>query len=134
MAQHSTSDVHGISRVFHAIDSASSRAGTAAAVLVTVVGFLIVITIVGFRSELEYVFTTIAAAITLVMVFAIQHAQTRQQMALQIKLDEILRALPGTDERLVHIEIASDQELSDFEDETTAHHVSMRSDGDGPAR
>jgi low affinity Fe/Cu permease len=35
-----------------------------------------------------------------------QHTQTRQQIALQHKLDELLRALPGADERLIHLEKA----------------------------
>ena len=45
-----------------------------------------------------------AAGITLVMVFVLQHTQTSQQLALQRKLDELLRALPGTDERLIQVE------------------------------
>jgi low affinity Fe/Cu permease len=51
-------------------------------------------------------FAAVAAGITLVMVFVIQHTQTRQQIALQHKLDELLRALPGADERLIHLEKA----------------------------
>ena len=49
-------------------------------------------------------FGTVAAGITLVMVFVLQHTQTSQQLALQRKLDELLRALPGTDERLIQVE------------------------------
>lgn len=49
-------------------------------------------------------FEGVAAGITLVMVFVLQHTQTRQQLALQRKLDELLRALPGTDERLIKVE------------------------------
>ena len=48
-----------------------------------------------------------AAGITLVMVFVLQHTQTSQQLALQRKLDELLRALPGTDERLIQVETES---------------------------
>jgi len=39
-------------------------------------------------------FEALAAAVTLVMVFALQHTQMRQQAAVQRKLDEILRVLP----------------------------------------
>jgi low affinity Fe/Cu permease len=52
-------------------------------------------------------FEALAAAVTLVMVFALQHSQARQQIALQRKLDEILRVLPGADTRLVHFETGS---------------------------
>jgi len=131
MGPHTTTDVHGISRFFHAIDSASARAATSAIVLVTVVVVIVAIAIVGFRSELEYVFTTCAAAITLVMVFSIQHTQSRQQLALHIKLDELLRALPQADDRYVHIEVGSDDELDEMESRTRAHHASLREDSDG---
>jgi len=62
-------------------------------------------------SEVLTSFEALAAAVTLVMVFALQHTQARQQTALQRKLDEILRVLPGADTRLVHLETAADPEL-----------------------
>src|SRR5213080_1581715 len=45
------------------------------------------------------------------MVFVIQHTQARHQRATQCKLDEILRAMPGTDNSLLTLEHASDEEL-----------------------
>ena len=62
-------------------------------------------------------FEALAAAVTLVMVFALQHTQARQQAALQRKLDEILRVLPGADNRLVQVETAHDAELAAFADQ-----------------
>jgi len=56
-------------------------------------------------------FEALAAAVTLVMVFALQHTQMRQQAAVQRKLDEILRVLPGADQRLLHLETAPRAEL-----------------------
>jgi len=126
MAQRTTTDVHGISRIFHSIDALSSRAACSAIVLVTAVVAIITISIVGFESELEYIFTTCATAVTLVMVFAIQHTQSRQQLSMQIKLDELLRALPQADDRFVHIEVGPDSELEVMESRTTAHHAALR--------
>jgi low affinity Fe/Cu permease len=57
------------------------------------------------------VFQTVVAAVTLAMVFVIQHTQARQQAATQRKLDEILQALPGADNALLALEHASDDEL-----------------------
>lgn len=45
------------------------------------------------------------------MVFVIQHSQARHQRATQRKLDEILLAIPGTDNALLTLEHASDDEL-----------------------
>jgi low affinity Fe/Cu permease len=128
MAQRTTTDVHGLSRIFHVIDALAARATASAVVFVAVVISVGAIALTGFSSELQFVFTTFAAAITLVMVFVIQHTQSRQQLALQIKLDELLRALPQADDRLVHIEVGSDDELQELETRNTAHHASLRDD------
>ena len=52
-----------------------------------------------------------AASQFLVMVFVLQHTKMRQQAAVQRKLDEILRVLPGADQRLLHLETAPQAEL-----------------------
>lgn len=55
--------------------------------------------------------TGFPATLTLAMVFVIQHTQARHQRATQRKLDEILFTMPGTDNTLVTLEHASDDEL-----------------------
>jgi len=42
--------------------------------------------------------------------------QVRQQVAVQRKLDEILRVLPGADQRLLHLETAPQAELDAFDE------------------
>ncbi len=68
-----------------------------------------------FPTRLETVFQTMVAAVTLAMVFVIQHTQARQQAVTQRKLDEILRALPDTDKSLITLENASDVALREAE-------------------
>jgi len=65
----------------------------------------------GFPARWETVFQTLVAALTLAMVFVIQHTQARHQRATQRKLDEILLALPDADKSLLTLEHASDAEL-----------------------
>jgi low affinity Fe/Cu permease len=60
-------------------------------------------------------FAAVAGAVTLVMVFVLQHTQTRLQEALHHKLDEVLHALPDADDRLIKLESASDSELGEVE-------------------
>jgi low affinity Fe/Cu permease len=80
--------------------------------VVAVAGVWLTISIVaGFPARWETVFQTVVAAITLAMVFVIQHSQVRHQRASQRKLDEILLAIPGTDNALLTLEHASDDEL-----------------------
>ena len=66
---------------------------------------------VRFPSLGERIFQTLVAALTLAMVFVIQHTQAREQAATQRKLDEILQALPGADNAFLTLEHASEDEL-----------------------
>jgi low affinity Fe/Cu permease len=66
---------------------------------------------VGFPHWWEIVLYSTTASITVVMVFAIQHTQGREQLVTQRKLDELLRAQPGADDHLIAAEVASDEEL-----------------------
>ncbi len=77
-----------------------------------------------FPTRLETVFQTMVAAVTLAMVFVIQHTQARQQAVTQRKLDEILRALPGTDKSLITLENAPDVALQ----EAARRHLDARTD------
>jgi low affinity Fe/Cu permease len=73
--------------------------------------WLIVSIVAGFPGRWETIFETVVAALTLAMVFVIQHTQGRHQRASQRKLDEILLAIPGTNRALITLEHASDEEL-----------------------
>jgi low affinity Fe/Cu permease len=80
--------------------------------VVTAAGAWLTVSIVaGFPARWETVFETVTSALTLAMVFVIQHTQARYQRATQRKLDEILLAMPGTDNSLLTLEHASDDEL-----------------------
>jgi low affinity Fe/Cu permease len=84
---------------------------TAAFVAAVAGTWLIVSIATGFPAQWEIIFDTVVSAVTLAMVFIIQHTQARHQLATQRKLDEILFAMPGTDNALVTLEHASDDEL-----------------------
>jgi low affinity Fe/Cu permease len=60
----------------------------------------------------DSVFQTLVAAVTLAMVFVIQHTQSREELVTQRKLDEILHALPHADNAVIALEEASDDEVS----------------------
>jgi len=84
----------------------------AVVLVVAAAGVWIIVSIVtGFPARWETIFQTVVAALTLAMVFVIQHTQARHQRATQRKLDEILLTMPGTDNALVTLEHASDDEL-----------------------
>ena len=45
------------------------------------------------------------------MVFLIQHAQNKENRALQLKLNELIAAMEGASNRLIDVEDLSDREL-----------------------
>jgi low affinity Fe/Cu permease len=83
---------------------------TAFGVLAAGVAWVAVSAAFRFPSGWERIFQTLVAAVTVVMVFVIQHTQAGHQAATQRKLDEILRALPEADNTLLALEHASDDE------------------------
>lgn len=99
------------SRQLHRLnDLVASSAATAVAAAVSSL-FLMAALLADSASRWLTAFEALAAAVTLVMVFALAHTQARQQAAVQRKLDEILRVLPGADPRLLHVESAHPAEL-----------------------
>jgi low affinity Fe/Cu permease len=100
-----------VSLLLSKADQYASRPAAAVVVLAAAGAWVVVSTVAGFPAQWETIFETVVAALTLVMVFIIQHTQARHQRATQRKLDEILLALPGTDNALVTLEHASDAEL-----------------------
>src|SRR5687768_5603044 len=60
----------------------------------------------------ESVLVVVTALVTFVMVFLLQSAQERHTRAIQLKLDELLRAVEGArDHRLVGVEQKGSEEL-----------------------
>jgi low affinity Fe/Cu permease len=93
------------------VDVLASRPLAALVVLTVDTAWVLVSVAAGFPSRWENVFQSLVAALTLAMVFVIQHTQARPQAATQRELDEILQALPGADNALMALEHASDDAL-----------------------
>jgi low affinity Fe/Cu permease len=124
-----TNPTRRISRVLHWIADLTSRTGAALVVAIAVVIFGIILASDGFPASWETSFSAVAAAVTLVMLFVIQHTQSRHQIALQLKLDELIIASPIADDQLVRIEAADLDELDERTRGQQALHESLR-DGD----
>ena len=67
--------------------------------------------IFGFSDTWQLFINTGTTIITFLMVFLIQNTQNRDGAAMQIKLDELIRALQGAHNELVDLEDLSDREL-----------------------
>src|SRR5437868_14554549 len=82
--------------------------------------FLIIVTwaltgpIFNFSDTWQLVINTGTTIITFLMVFLIQSTQNRDSTAMQLKLDELLRAVKGAHVAFVDLEELSDEELEEI--------------------
>jgi low affinity Fe/Cu permease len=104
------------SRALHRTGEVTSHAATGLLAAGLVVVWLVVGIVESFPDWWETVLYSVSASVTFVMVFAIQHTQSRQQSATQRKLDELLRSTSSADNRLIAVEEAPDEELEAFAD------------------
>ena len=104
------------SRWLYRVDHYSSLPVVATAVAALLVAALIVGIVLGFPDGWIIAFESGTSAVTLAMVFVIQHTQSREQAATQRKLDELLRALPEAQTGLIMLEEASEERMKEVEE------------------
>jgi len=85
------------------------------AVLVVLV-WMVTGPVFAFSNTWQLVINTGTTIITFLMVFLIQNTQNRDTEAMQIKLDELIRATQGANNRLLDLEEMEDRELEEFRD------------------
>jgi low affinity Fe/Cu permease len=89
------------------------------AACVAVIGWAVLGPRYGFSDTWQLVINTGTTIVTFLMVFIIQNAQNRDARAMQLKLDELIRAVKGARTGMVRLEEMTDQELcalaGDFE-------------------
>ena len=86
-----------------------STAFAAAAVLIAL--WFVSGPVFGFSNTWQLVINTATTIVTFLMVFVIQNTQNRDGAAVQIKLDEIIRALQGAHNTLLDTEELTEREI-----------------------
>jgi low affinity Fe/Cu permease len=71
----------------------------------------------------QLVINTATTILTFLMVFLLQNMQNRDSRAMQVKLDELLRALKGARTELVNLENVTEEELTRYCDEFKTLHL-----------
>lgn len=100
----------------------------AGAVLVIVV-WLITGPTFHFSDTWQLIINTATTIITFLMVFLIQNTQNRDAKAVQLKLDELIRALKGARNQLVDLEDLSDEELKKLKEQFQRMRKQAENDG-----
>jgi len=71
----------------------------------------------------QLVINTSTTILTFLMVFLLQNMQNRDSRAMQVKLDELLRAMKGARTELVNLENVTEEELTRYCEEFKTLHL-----------
>jgi low affinity Fe/Cu permease len=99
-------------------------------VVVLTVAWIIVGIRVGFSDTWQLTMSTVASQVTLLIAFLLQNTQSRDTRALQLKLDELLRATERARNEMIRLEDLSDEQLGRLEEEFA--RLRRRRGGAGP--
>lgn len=86
----------------------------------------------GFSDTWQLVVNTGTTVLTFLAVFLIQNTQNRESKAVQLKLDELIRAVREANDKLIDIEEATDDELDHLKEEYRTRALRQRSNGELP--
>jgi low affinity Fe/Cu permease len=81
-----------------------------------------------FSDAWQLVINTSTTILTFLMVFLIQNTQNRDAKAIQLKLDELIRAVEGARTKLVRLEDMSDEEIGKLQDQFKRLHERLAAD------
>ena len=105
----------GAGRALEHFSSAVTRStGTSLAFLIaagSIVVWAALGPVFGFSSEWQLVINTGTTIVTFLMVFLIQRAQNKDALAIQLKLNELVKAVHGASNRLIDVEDLEEDEL-----------------------
>ncbi|MBI3968804.1 MAG: low affinity iron permease family protein [Chloroflexi bacterium] len=79
--------------------------------LLIIVGWALVGPIFGYSDTWQLVINTGTTIVTFLMVFLIQNTQNRDSAAVQLKLDELIRAVSGAHNALLDVEELTESDL-----------------------
>src|SRR4051794_9588969 len=103
--------------VARAAPSAVGSTGAFVGLCLATLAWLAIGPIVGFSDAWLLVPSAVASIVALLLVVLLQYSQNRDTRAVQLKLDEVIRALGDARSSLVRLQQLSDEELAEIETE-----------------
>jgi low affinity Fe/Cu permease len=99
---------------------AAGHPATFALAVLVILGWAVLGPVFHYSDTWQLVINTGTTIVTFLMVFLIQNSQNRESKAVQIKLDEIIRALEGAHNTLLNLEDMDEKELDALHNRYTA--------------
>lgn len=109
-------------RFAHRVSSVSGDFRTFLLAALVVVGWIVTGPVFGYSNTWQLVINTGTTIVTFLMVFVLQNTQNRDNQAVQLKLDELLRSVRNARNSFVDIEELPDEELEELAEEFRALH------------
>jgi len=103
-------------KIAHAVSTAAGSPWTFSLAVLIIIVWLTSGPLFNFSNTWQLVINTCTTIVTFLMVFLIQNTQNRDAKAMQLKLDELIRATRARD-KFMDIEDLSDEELSHITEE-----------------
>ena len=100
-----------LERLSHAVTAWTGSSWAFAIALAIIIVWVITGPVFHFSDTWQLVINTGTTIVTFLMVFLIQRTQNKDSLAIQLKLNEIVAAIPGASNRLIDIEDLSEAEL-----------------------
>jgi low affinity Fe/Cu permease len=99
------------------ISAATGRPATFALAVLVILLWSLTGPLFGFSDTWQLVINTGTTIVTFLMVFLIQNTQNRDTEALQIKLDELIRAVKGARNEVLDLEEMDEEQLNEIRKE-----------------
>lgn len=107
-------------RMANATARAAGHPVTFAMAMAVIVGWAVLGPVFGFSDTWQLVVNTGTTIITFLMVFLIQHTQNKDSEAVQVKLDELIRATKGAQNALLDLEELEVEDIDKMRDQYEA--------------
>jgi low affinity Fe/Cu permease len=114
------------------ISQTTGNAGTFIVSLIIVLVWLVSGPLFRYSDTWQLVINTGTTIITFLMVFILQNTQNRDNTAVQLKLDELLRAVSKARDSFIDIEELADEELDALADEMKTVREEQGVEGESP--
>ena len=122
---------------FATMAQSTARAAGSSSAFIAICGITILWMVTGplfhWSDTWQLIINTVTNIVSMLMVFLIQNTQNRESSALQLKIDELLRAVQGAQNTFIDLEDLNEDDLSRLKERYVAIAVRAREKSDPPS-